>query len=447
LPEIGTRILFRFVHPSEAESTQVRATSHELAEYAGCLIRLYAIREAERTLARIPDTDPRKYYFQAFARIHEWDYSAALVHLRRYESFAPESPYLSLVARVNLADCLVETGDFSAAAGLLEVLLREARESGAKLLEANVLELTAKNHVYAGDARAAASAIREVKDFFGGRAAGTADAFFLEKLERILELRAGGQGAREALEAFQSRAFGAGEFETARDVDLYRAEFDRDPLIYAKLFHGTPFAAYRRKIVRSAESVGVEIPTEFIAVLGPTGVEDREDDRSIRRPTKAFEPARHFKPRQLLHRLFSALCADLYRPRRLLEVYEKVYPEAIFNPQSSRDQIHQALKRLRQEFADARLPYRVVEEKETYRLEAVRRSPVILREDSPRETHDLARLGDLHQPITSAEAAKRLGCSKNTALAVLNRLVANGELRKEKNGPQTRYADARGQRP
>lgn len=432
--EFGTRLLFRYVHPSESESARVRATDHELAEYGGGLIRLYAIRDAERVLARLPDNDSRKHYFLAFARIHEWDYARALVLLRKHEVLAAVSPYVSLIARVNLADCLVETGDFHSAEIALESCLRDVRAADAKLLEANTLELIAKKHVYAGQVRAARKAIAEARKFLGPEAIGTADAFFLEKLERILNLRSSGKSVRAEFLAFQSRAKSAGQFEIARDIELYLAEFDRDETRYHSLYFGTPFHAYRRKIAESARAQGIEIPGRFLwSVPGAKGKGSKFT------PKSPFIPTDHFKAGALLEHLFSGICADFYRPRRLLELYEAAYPNQIFNPSSSRNQVHQGLRRLRSAIRRKRLPFDVVEDHETYTLVARTPVTVLLRQESEPEQIHLERLGTFRVPFTSREAAECLGCSKNTAITILNQLREKEKILQTGQGPGTRY--------
>jgi hypothetical protein len=435
LPERSLSLLHRYVYPSEVERAGMRATDAEKAEYAGALIRLYAIDEASRLLSTLGENEPKKHLFTAFARIHEWDYAGAISPLERFLRMERDSNYLRLIAKTNLANCRVETRDFDRAEREVASLLEELREREAHLLAANAYELSAKNALFSGNRRLCESRIHRARTFLSETGSGTADDFFIEKIERSLLLSSAGEGtatqasAAKAFRKFRDRAIAARQFEVARDCDRELAIAERDPDTLVKVWFGTPHAAYRAGLRNDFARISAEIPTTYAWRL-----------YSRRKATThGFDPDAVLKPGLALHRLFQGLVRDFYRPPTLLKLHALVFPDQAYNPRSSPDQVHQLLRRLRPTLETYGLE--IGEDRGLYRFKTKQPVAVVLHEKSDGAEAFARTLENRFGAgaFSATEAARALKLSKPTLLHRLVPLLAGERVLKTGTGPQTRY--------
>ncbi len=421
LAEAGLRLLSAYVRP--AARTPMQATAAEKIEYAAALIRLGAGSEALEILSPLAEVDA--FLFRAFAHIHGWNYVEAIPPLQDFLASARPTAYQKLVARVNLAACLVQTEKHPEATALLEEISRQCKDEKNFLLLGNTLELSAQNAIAAGDYEEAekflenAETLRPLKN----QKINSFDALYLEKWRAILDLKK--QGINR-LQPIKKIAAGLGDAETIRDCDFHLAVATRNENLFFQLYFGTPYESYRRKIQKHCS-----IPSTYS--YSPQDNAKRFIDLQSGEPGLKFQ--------QVPHRLLQILAADLYKSQRLPALHGFLFPGRFYNPDSSPGILHQALRRLRFTLAKNDFPLEIVEKHSAYHL-AMQGKIGLKYEISAisREKLALTRLKGISiKSFTAQTAAIALGCSKRSIITLLNNAEPQLLIRKEGQGKNTKY--------
>lgn len=426
LSEEGVRLLHPWVRPSARK--EARAASPELkVEYAACLVNLYAVAESEELLDSIQGSPPPFAHFtRALGRIHVWDHAGAIVSLERYLATEKRDAYRRLIARVNLALCLVLTESETAEA-VIEENKRLCRELDARLLMTNTLEMSAYHAFVRGDADRARGALAEAFGFLAGQALANRELFYLKKWEVLLDAQARPTPASRArAEAIRAQAEARRDFESVRELNFHLGEIFQDRGLLLRTYFGTPYAPFRDRVRAALTRSGFKIPNSWTDVLGSG-------------KTKPIDLLEVLPPGKLLSRLASALLSDRYRAFTLHALHERVYPGSHFNPRSTPDQIHQLLRRFRLALEDAGLSLGVDESSGEYRLAG--NASLVLRDESDPAlaTYLRALNARVSWPARSSDVATALGVSKPTAVKILASLIGAGELETAGVGPQRRY--------
>lgn len=449
-PELALRLLHSTIYPQRP--TRLAASDEEKAEYAASLIRLGAVGEARRLLAGIDaDQCPTADLFTGFASIHEWDYEAALAPLGRYLDLVPHDSYEARVAEVNLAAALVATGRSDRARATLLSLTTRAEAAGDRLLRGNLLELRAQNEIVAGDTAAARAVLGEADRLL--RDAGL-DGFFVAKWEAVCALldAPDSPSARHRAEAARDEALRLDHWETVRDLDYRLAVARRDAERLIHLWHGTPMPVLRSRYEAALRALGIAtVPARHARILGPIP----PAAALVLATGESGASSTYLKPGQLLHRLVSCLNRDYYRPRRLHEIHEAVYPGECFSPISSRNRLHQAMARLRRAFREMKLPLDVSERGGFFSLVArdgsvalVAGPPAIATASPPlRSRLDAFRAAWGEEDFRARDFSARTATPKRTAVKYLSEAFRTGLVVKAGTGVHTVYRFTRAVNP
>ena len=164
--------------------------------------------------------------------------------------------------------------------------------------------------------------------------------------------------------------------------------------------------------------------------------------------------AEYLKPGQVLQRLFSTLTEDFYRPKRLSELFEKVFPNEYYFPDSSTLKMYQACKRLRQFFSLSKVPLLLYESSGLYSLRAQNGNQVnilcSLLEDNSHgiQQEDIIKLdrffGTLKESLKKKAFTRKdivgiLKVSDRTALYLVEGGIKLKKIIKVGKGPSTKY--------
>ncbi|MCM2323226.1 MAG: hypothetical protein NDJ90_08180 [Oligoflexia bacterium] len=504
IPGAAVRLLNPVVRPKPRVLTL--PTGAEKAEYAAALAQLGADREARALLEGLdPRETPEALLYGAFARFPRWEYAAAIPLLEAYLAHSAIAPYQRRIGEVNLLAALAavdkpgEEG-FRKAEALAEKLLRETCEEENLLLHGNTLGLLAQLRIAQRNFGAAREALDEAEQKL--REAGTLDALYIRKWKAIAAL--GDASVRapalEELNAVRAEAATRANWETVRDCDFHRAAALGDVGALTHLYFGTPFASYRARISRLCTALGARLPESYLWAPHPRRRNERawgaidartgeflfrpgDGGRGRRAEIAAAEtatggaprgraeaphrPAAALKTGQVPHRLLAALAMDFYKPQILPALHAELFPDRYFNPVSSRDVVHQAMKRLRAWLAEVSAPVAVVENRGSFSLEF--HGPVGIRvhravgdraQRGAQEQGEAAnvaaalastRLSALierlkgglglasRQVFSRADVARALGISERAANVLLAEALGAGIVRREGRGPSTRY--------
>ncbi|MCM2279535.1 MAG: hypothetical protein NDJ89_15775 [Oligoflexia bacterium] len=476
IPATAVRLLNPIVRPKPRVLTH--PTGAEKAEYAAALAQLGADREARALLDGLdPRETPQALLYGAFARFPRWDYAASIPLLEAYLAQPAIGPYQRRIGEVNLLAALAavdEPGEegLRRAEALAERLLRETREEGNLLLQGNTLGLLAQLRIAQGNFGAAREALDAAERNL--REAGTLDALYIRKWKAIAALGEGSlrAPALEELKAVSAEAASRANWETVRDCDYHRAVAVGDWEALIRLYFGTPYSGYRARIARACAALRAPLPESYVwmplARPGKKAGRIVIDTLTGEVQLGKFPAGAALKTGQVPHRLLAALAKDFYKPQTLPALHAELFPDRYFNPVSSRDVVHQAMKRLRAWLVEVSAPVAVVESRGSFSLEF--HGPVGIRvhralgDGARREDHLQSRdqeqsaaasasarlsavlerfkngLGPASgQAFSRAEAARVLGISERSANLLLAEALALGLVRREGRGPSTRY--------
>jgi tetratricopeptide (TPR) repeat protein len=354
---IGINLLRPWVRPSERRATRL-ATDEEKTEYASCLLRVGGTREAFRLLDSVVNY-PRANFIAALGAMEEWDYKKALTNLRNYIKNKELTPYEKLIADTNVSACLMTLGSFDEASILTNRLIQTCLKNGQNLLAGNLYEIQAQGLIetqnYAQAEKNLSQALNQLKNVKGPQ------EVYIKKWKAVIRLKKEGftHSVASDLKKIHLSAKEVNDYETLRDMDFQIARVKPTQARVNHLVHGTAYPAlinkYKTTLTLDAnEAWWWSVP---------------KNNSFRQRSAIETDPHEFLKPGTLLHKVFLALCSDLYRPPSLLKLYSDTYYDNYFNPKSSPLLISQAIHRLKEVFKKNNLPIIVRELKSHYWLE------------------------------------------------------------------------------
>lgn len=329
-PNLAVRILHPVIRGDFAHARP--PDDHQKAEYGVALLRLGAIPEALSLLEDVsPDVVPMVHLYRAFCHFNRWNYQAGLQALEVDLRTLAVDDYQKNTIRVNRAAARLWLADLDG----LEFELRDLEEvlarNGQRRLQSNVCEMLAQNYIQIGQWELAEKSLaRSLRLIDSGH---RLDTLFIRKWQVIAEVLKSRDVA--PLKELHEEALVAGHWETVRDVDYYRLQVSPDQRMFEYLYFGTPHHSYRHRLEHQWR--------------GQFSIAEFAEVTRTPRPTRQWNP---FEPDQdwgsLSHRLTLVLLQDLYQPRRVGEIFSKLFPEEYFNPDSSVNRVHQAARRMRE---------------------------------------------------------------------------------------------------
>jgi len=442
LPVLGIRVLSPYVRPKVKTRTTTR--DDEKVEYAGNLVRLGALAEAERLLAEVSAQVPEAWLFRAYARVGQWDYRGSLLPLKRYLQTSDLNPYARLVAEVNLAAALLYERDPDAES-LLHRLEAAAQAGNHRLLLGTIRNFSLQAAIARQDWNSVDERLKRARETL--EKTGAIEEFFVQKWGAIADyLRFPRQPSRsQNLEIIKVEAFRRRHWESLRDIDYWCASVTRDPRLILKLWFGTPHVSYRKK-VEALMGKKFAVPEHFL--WEPESAADKIhggilDSVSGEWGRASASRREGLKLAQQTSRALSLLVSDFYRPFRTAEAHAALFGDAYFNPESSPVRVRQAFSRLGRWLKANRIPLVIERKDEAYRLRA--RGPLtvrIYREPAGVKTQNLlATLRDHFgvEAFSISQAQKALGKPRRTTLRLLTELTERGELQRQGKLISTRY--------
>lgn len=383
-------------------SSIVTQTDREKLVYAAGLIALGNTKEAQNLLAKIqqPEVHAEGGFYQALSLIRQWDYEKALANLEKYFTEAKPQGYRQLVVRVNIVACLVALGKMSNLEKIIADLHQDLSAANANLLLFNLFEIELQYLILKGASDESLVKFQITKNINNPMA-----SLFVKKWKVISTLETvETKKFCTDLEEVRRLAFSIKHWETLRDLDYYQVKKTGDQLLFNKLFWGTPFPAFRKKLL----TLNL-VPQEKIN-LGPLA----EMPCGQKVSTEAF------KHGSSVEKLFRALLSDLYRPLSLGEVFEQVHQNEFFNPETSPARVQRGLFRLRDWLADKPWGVDVLINKGAFSLQFNEPICILLPTVRDPKIDQLLKVF-AHNWFTRSEAEKILILSERSVRRLLNK--------------------------
>lgn len=447
-PAISLQLLRPLLRPPSPRHPQ--ADSKEKAAYAGALVLLGVLPEAERLLKTIDLKEaPEALLYRAFAMFAQWNYQDAIPILNQYlqsvessgnQNSGYETNYQTLVAQVNLAAALVSVGESEQAHLLLESVKQKAQASNYTLLLGNLLELSAQNSLFA-------SQWSEAKDFLEQAAAvlkatPTADSLYVEKWSAILETLQNPElrNADLRLKKVKEKALQHKSWETVRECELFLSVFQKNVKLRDQVYFGTPFVHYRNRLLHFWPKTP-QIPKSFDWSVGSKKQNSLKMALDLTNSAKLFELG--LGPERLVTHLLFALASDFYKPFDISTLHGLVFPGNYFEPLSSSMRLYQLVLRLRQIFKSQKIAAEIRRTEGGYRLYPMPGTFIRVSKDligqATSSLGDKLRSSFESQIFSLADASHQLKIPRRTTSRQLKALIESGELLCYNRARATRY--------
>lgn len=355
---IGLKNLRPFVRPSSIHAK--KANSAELIEYAMELNRVGAFSEADLILqdSRL-STEPKALLARAFACMLQWNYDEALSYLDAYLGFEDLTNYERLTAQVNRLACLKFLSD-PRFTRLYEELRKTLEQEGHHLLLANTLE-TFSQHLIDNQAWSEAESVLKAAEKLLLEEHGR-PLLFVRKWQRILSaLR---KNSITDLESFRAEAAELHDWETMRDLDFHQTRLDPECLWANKVYYGTPYPSFRRKLEKIRDYPAAEWYGSGDVSLDPWFPKNNEGD--------------------LAHRTMILFLRDLYRPIGPGEIFANIHQDEYFDIASLSVRVRQIISRCRTWVEENSFPLRLQSIDQQYRMQLMPHGKIVLRSQTLR---------------------------------------------------------------
>ncbi|MCB0420834.1 MAG: hypothetical protein KDD61_07550 [Bdellovibrionales bacterium] len=415
-------------------------TTEEIAEYSVSLLNIGATREAKNLLRDLNDQEFNQVLlYRSFVAFTEWNYAEAVPWLKKFIR-QERDEYQKVIGQVNLAAALNFTGDFNRSQRLLKIILSSTEKHGYHLLRGNALELSAlaaiglKDYGLAKEYLSfAANHLKNVRNLTD---------FYVKKWGVILSLykRVSNQSLEE-LSRLKREALVLRNWESCRELDYFKSLFTKDQTLFTHVFFGTPYPAYRKKMLEEKWTNWC-LPTEYIYKSEVVVEEEREVfDLAI---GQCDSKEIFLEPGQLMHNCLILLVSDFYRPRALGSLFSELFPDEVFNPNSSPDRIYQLIRRLRVWIKKNRLPISLLESQGFYSIELKGNLALRVPEEIKLASKESVLMEKLvshfgKKAFTAADASRLLNLSRTSLQRFLTWAQLRKCIEKQGSGPKLYY--------
>jgi len=349
----GLRILTPVVLAKE-KRLDLAATHEELAEYAILLQRMGSVKEASQILSGVPiEVVPESGLYQAFCCFNQWEYERAIPYLEAFLGRVSD-PYQRQVGRINLAAALVMLERHDQALDVLNWILGETAADGQHRLLANGYELFAQVYIQRNDLSSANEYLNLGMNLL--KSSSTHDTLFLRKWRAYLD--AAESNDPSVLLKLREESARLAWFETVREADYLYVKLTKDQNTFDKLYFGTPFSEYRRRL----EAHFGMSPSSDSFLFGCAA----NPSFRLHLSSGTLNGKECFPPGGKVHQLIEVLFRDWYRPAAIGQIFGELFEGEKFDIFSSPDRVHQILRRTRACLKELNVPMTIVQERTRY---------------------------------------------------------------------------------
>lgn len=400
----------------------------DLLEYSSTLRKLGMVNQSLRLLDRCPESAEKNLY-QAFCKIHLWDWEGASVLLNDYLQRPELSKKQKLLARVNLALCFLGEDRLPEAADEIEHLLEETQKDYLHL-HLNCLEMKGQSLIRKNLFVEADRLLQQASELCKNQP--SSSNVWIEKWKTLAVAL---QGDDSNIKPFLQSLRKAGQWEALRDLERQLAVLGKNELLAQNVYYGTPYPAFKHQI-RS------RLPTlQFPSAIYRRDTRYKEDPN-----IKGFNLPLGSDPElafgKLTHRTALLLLSDSYRPWTVHRIFDELYPDEIYDPFSSLQKIYQNLNRLKEAIAQASLPLEMKSTAAGFRLRIMGAPKVMILDQmiftSPNALFlRLLEIAFGTQAFESSQIESLLSLSNHQTYRLLSDCAKEGLIHKQ--GPRGKY--------
>lgn len=411
-------------------------SSKEIILYATGLSRLGVFGEADKILkTQILKSSHEAQFALAQNEMLQWNYDSPVKRFEKYIQSGTTTEYENLVALVNIACCHIWSMRKEKGHEALKAIWRQVESQSARtnfrLIYAYSIELAAELAILTNDLKSAQELCNQANKLLQGTK--SRYEFYSKKWAAILRvLKAETKNEVQHLHKIKEESLKLGDWETFRDCEFFEALATRNDELFRKVYLGTPYASYRKRIKILYKSQ-IKIPDGgYLWMPAQTTISGYSDQNYS--ALKVFDLASgkernggdSLVKQPLLMELMRLLAEDFYRPMPIGTLISKLYPDEFYNPDSSPQKAYQLVARLRKWFSQNLIPLDIEAKDNTFRVVSTNDSCGLLIPSSKvksgrRYDSDVLNLKKNFglDAFSTSQAAKILGKSERSTLRVL----------------------------
>jgi|GEM_PF-3466257 len=416
----------KLLHPLMVD---LRSTEpSDLLEYSSTLRKLGMVNQSLRLLNRCPESAEKKLY-QAFCKIHLWDWEGASVLIEDYLGKFELSKKQNILARVNLALCFLGEDRLAEAEIEIEKLLKETHQDLFHL-HLNCLEMKGQTLIRKSLFSEADQLLQHASELCKNQP--SSSKVWIEKWKALAITL---QGDDSNLKPFLQSLRKTGQWEALRDLERNLAVLGKNLSLAHNVYYGTPYPAFKRQVVSRLPAF------EFPRAIYRRDLRYQEDPiiKGFDLPIGA-DPELAFG--KLTHRTALLLLSDSYRPWTVHRIFDELYPDEIYDPFSSLQKIYQNLNRLKETIVEGSLPLEMKSTQAGFRLRIMGAPKVMILDQmifsSTNELFlHLLEIAFGNQAFESSQIEELLHLSSHQTYRLLADCTKEGLLNKQ--GPRGMY--------
>ena len=444
VPLIALRALGSIVHQNREIHSP--ATVEELASYAIALHKVGASGEAQMLLKPLNGkTHPQVLLYRAFVHFSKWEYREPIHDLQQFIEAKGLSSYERLVGQLNLAAAFVTEELYTDAETLLSNIFSIAKQHSFSAVYSSALELSAQLSYARRDFQRGLKYLTEARELTEAQT--EAQLAWVDKWQCLIELAQHGvtSSGLDRLHKIRAASILRGDSETCRECDLREAILSQNLDLFVRVYAGTPFSAYRKRMFRLWTPMS-SLPQTLRWTPPGSLVGHGELDLQLGRTNTGIE----VKPGQSTHRLLWAMSLDFYRHSSVGSLFHVLFADQYFDPETSRDRVQAIIYRSREWLQQNKITLSIQMRHANiggqYYLES---SPnfglrVFCERGHAPPTNEEVMLSRIEttwsqNKFTASEACKKLGLSLGTVVSILNWGQERNLVQKIGQRRQTQY--------
>ncbi|MDZ4661091.1 MAG: hypothetical protein SGJ18_05675 [Pseudomonadota bacterium] len=439
LPKKAIALLDPVVYP---EDTLGRSpTNIELAEYGSALNQIGAYNDALNIFKEVSvKAAPMVELYHALTLFNRFEYAKAIPLLQSFSENPQISVYERFMGKVYLVEAYLAEQKYTQSFRNLNDIEAYAKKNNFKFLLGRGLELRGQALVKQSDFQMGAKFLESAAILL--KNASLKNQLVVEKWLTIANMGlTGGKNSLLKLRQVKLNAVELDHWKTVRECDFYEALFTRNDELFMKVYFGTPFDAFRTRL-KAIYNDKIVLPETYL--WNPMEAKISPKEKINANIGLEFRSGEKLKTGHLLHRLFHTLASDFYVPFRTETLFNFLFPEEHFHPQSSNNRVYFALARLSQWFNKLKIPVEVRHQPSGYRLYITKPYGIEVSLQSQSDlsldvVEQLKKRLPMGEGFSAAVAAKLLDIPHRTVNRKLQRLVNEGRLICKGAGPSTRY--------
>ncbi|MCB0420722.1 MAG: tetratricopeptide repeat protein [Bdellovibrionales bacterium] len=415
-----------------------------LLEYGVSLIGVGAIQEGLNILEKIDcNTTPEAALLKCHGLFNQWRYDESIELLKFYINSVDSKSYARLIGNLNLASALLFIRRFSEAIEILDKTLAAAEKGKNFLVVGHCHEMLAEIYLHKNKLNQSTYHLTQSHKHL--ETSSPRNKLFIQKLNCVRSLMENGPSSHsiECIKTAQNSAFAIQNWETLRELDLYLAKYSDNKSLLEKVIFGTPYESYKKHALNLCGFSRIWI-NEFQWIDKNKNLDKIKLKYDTKLSSFAGSQNVHIKAGSIFHILIRSLSRDLYRPLSVGNLFEKVYENEFYNPETSPGKIYQNVLRLRTFLNENRIPIEIAESSGFYSILEPTEMAIVLHYDyvdmdKPEKMQLVLRDKFKINEFTASEAAHLLNTSKRNIQRTLRPALDSGKVIKMGSGKSIKY--------